>query len=104
MGKSTNGPDVTDLEVALRAIGALHSGTVSVTITPTTGSESGGLTLDIGMKFDVLPGSSLPREAHAVSLWPCASCTDIVQHLYTGVIGLDWEIEKLYNQLPLPEG
>jgi|SRR6267142_650027 len=104
MGKSTNGPDVTDLEVAMRAVGALHSGAVRVTITPTTGQGSGGLIVDVAMIFDVLPGSSLPSEAHAVSGWPCPNCADFIGHLYSGLVRLDWEIEKMYNALPLPEG
>lgn len=97
----SNGPDVMDLEVAMRAVGALHSGEVKVTITPHTGSVSGGLHIDLCMSLTVLPGSSLPKEVHAWSEWPCPGCKDFVQHLYAGVVALDWEMEKAYNQLPL---
>jgi len=102
LGKYTSGPDETDLQVAMCAVGALHCGRVMAAITPASGSESNGLRIAIGIHLDVLPGSSLPAEIIVESRWPCPDCVDLVAHLYGQVVMLDFAIEKAYNSLPLP--
>ena|ERR1700754_3778484 len=99
---STTGPDETDLQAAMRAIGALHSGEVTVTITPIGGSPNGGLRIAATMSLTVLPGSSLPNQVTVESRWPCADCRGLVAHLWAEMIALDYAVEMTWNQLPLP--
>jgi hypothetical protein len=101
---SMTGPDETDLQAAMRAIGTLHSGVVEVTITPIGGSANGGLKVVVAIQQTVLPGSSLPGRVAIESRWPCADCKTLVGHLWGSMIALDHAVEKSYNQIPLPEG
>lgn len=101
---STTGPDETDLQAAMRAIGTLHSGEVRVTITPIGGSPNGGLLLEVSIHLTVLPGSSLPSRLAVASKWPCADCKTLVGHLWGQMIVLDHAVEMAWNQIPLPEG
>jgi len=98
----TNGPDVTDLQAVMRAVGALNSGEVKVTITPRTGSVSGGLHVVTTITLTPLPGSSLPATISAECDWPTQGHSDFVGFLWAGIVALDGHIEKTYNQLPLP--
>lgn len=100
---SSTGPDETDLQAAMRAIGALHSGAVTVIITPIGGSPNGGLLLTVAMSLTVLPGSSLPNLVTIESRWPCADCKTLVAHLWGQMIALDHAVELTWNKLPLPK-
>lgn len=100
---SMTGPDETDLQAAMRAIGTLHSGVVTVTITPIGGSPNGGLLLRVCIHLTVLPGSSLPSTVAVESKWPCADCKTLVGHLWGQMIVLDHAVEMTWNQLPLPK-
>lgn len=97
MGKSTNGPDWTDVEMMMRAMGSLHSGRVGLTILPLGIGSSGGLSIACSMMFDVLPGSSLPAVVSTESTWPCNSHADLVAHVFGGLHRLDFEISKVYS-------
>lgn len=99
---STTGPDETDLQGAMRAIGALHSGEVTVIITPIGGSPNGGLLITVAMSLTVLPGSSLPSLVTVESRWPCVDCKTLVGHLWGQMIALDHAVELKWDQLPLP--
>lgn len=98
MGKSTNGPDWTDVEMMLRAMSSLHSGHAGVTLLPLGIGSSGGLSVSCSMMFDVLPGSSLPAHVATESRWPCNSHSSLAQHVFAGLHALDFEISKVYNQ------
>lgn len=98
MGKSMNGPDWTDVEMLMRAIGALHSGRVGLTLLPRGIGASGGLELGASIMFDVLPGSSIPPEATVIKTWPCASHASLEGHCFAALHELDYAISKLYNQ------
>jgi len=97
MGKSTNGPDWTDVETMLRALSALHSGHAGVTLLPRGIGSSGGLTVGCAMMFDVLPGSSVPEMVATDSVWPCSEHHDLAAHVYKGLHELDFEISKAYK-------
>lgn len=101
---SSTGPDETDLQAAMRAIGTLHSGEVTVIITPIGGSPNGGMLVTAAMSLTVLPGSSLPSLVTVESRWPCADCKTLVAHLWGQMIALDHAVEMTWNQLPLPKG
>lgn len=98
MGKSTNGPDWIDVEAMMRAMSALHSGQVGVTVLPVGIGPSGGLSVSCTMTFDVLPGSQLPGSVNCVSTWPCSSHAEMAAHVFAGLHALDFQISKVYNQ------
>jgi hypothetical protein len=101
---SSTGPDETDLQAAMRAVGILHSGAVTVIITPIGGSPSGGMLITVALSLTVLPGSSLPSLVTIESRWPCVDCRGLTQHLWAQMIALDYAAEQKWNTLPLPEG
>jgi hypothetical protein len=53
------------------------------------------------MKFDVLPGSSLPAEVMAESEWPCGVCGSFWGHVFNGLFALDFKIGEVYGQSDL---
>lgn len=95
--KSTNGPDVTDVESLMRAIGTLHSATVSATFSPDGIGSTGGVKLTLSASFDVLPGSSVARLIVAESRWPCPEGHDIWAHIFQGLYQLDYQISQAYQ-------
>jgi len=97
MGKSTMGPDWTDIESLCRAIGGLHSGRVGLTILPRGIGSTGGLEIGASIMFDVLPGSSLPPTVSVIKHWPCVSHADLAGHSYALLLELDFEISKVYK-------
>lgn len=97
-GKSSNGPDWTDIEMMMRALSSLHSGHVGVTILPRGIGSGGGLSIACSMMFDVLPGSSLPAAVSTESSWPCNSHQELAAHVFAGLHELDFEISKVYKQ------
>jgi len=95
---ATNGPDHLDVETMMRAMGALHSGVVSVAFAPVGIGPSGGVLTTAEISLAVLPGSSLPTVIGVSSKWPCNQCKSFWGHLYHLLHGLDREIAKVYEQ------
>lgn len=96
--KSTNGPDVLDVETMMRALGALHSGSVSIALSPRGTGSSGGLVTSAQIALDVLPGSSLPTVIGATSEWPCKKCGSFWGHMFGLLYELDVEVGRTYRQ------
>lgn len=101
MGKSTNGPDLTDCEAMMRAIGAVHSGHVELVLKPAGRGLASGVSVLLRMTLDVLPGSSLPSEIVVENEWPCAVCGSFWGHVFNGLYALDFEIGQTYEQSSL---
>jgi len=101
VGKSMKGPDWTDVEMMMRAMGSLHSGVVGVTFLPRGTGSTGGLSVTCTMMLDVLPGSSLPGAIQTENSWPCNSHSSLEGHVFAGLHALDFEISKTYNQASL---
>ena len=99
--KSTNGPDWTDIEMMLRAMGALHSGSAGLTLLPDGIGSSGGLSVAASMMFDVLPGSSIPPCVSVVKRWPCAQHATLEGHCFALLHELDFKISQVYEQKEL---
>lgn len=57
--RSGNTPDWMDVEMALRAVGDMHSGLTMVTISPCGPSPSGGMIIAVSTSWERLPGSEL---------------------------------------------
>lgn len=103
MGKYSSGVGLDGVIVMMRALGVLHSGAVSVTLSPDgTGSDTGAV-VECRMDFDVLPGSSLPDIVSTGSKWPCKDHTQLWDHVYEGLYKLDQEISRVYKQESLWE-
>jgi hypothetical protein len=96
--KSTNGPDLMDVETMMRALSGLHSGIVSITLSPRGLGSSGGVVTSAQIALSVLPGSSLPEVIGATSEWPCKKCGSFWGHIYGLLYELDQEVGKVYKQ------
>jgi len=97
LGKSMNGPDLIDAETMMRAIGALHSAHVFLTVSPNGTGSSGGVVTALTALFDVLPGSALPATVTTETIWPCKEHGDFWSHVFAGLYALDLEISKTYK-------
>jgi hypothetical protein len=95
---SSKQPDWTDIETMMRAMGALHSADVVLTISPLGIGAGGGLFTAAICTFDVLPGSSLPNVTSSSGQWPCKDHTTLVAHMFSLLYDLDHEIGKVYRQ------
>lgn len=95
--KSTNGPDWTDICTLMRAIGALHSGVVSVQCSPDGIGSDTGLVLRAVIRLDVLPGSSLPKKVDVQEVWPNRESATVEGAVFRLLYTLDFEISKVYK-------
>jgi hypothetical protein len=95
---SSNGPDWTDVEMLMRAIGALHSGRVGLTVLPRGTGATGGVTIGASIMIDVLPGSSIPLGVTVTGDWPCNGHRTFEGHCFNLLHQLDYEIGKTYKQ------
>lgn len=96
--KSGNGPDWTDIETMMRAIGALHSGLVVLCVSPLGIGSTGGVHLTASMSFDLLPGSSLPPRVETEVNWPNPDNATLEGCAYRLLFALDAEISIVYKQ------
>lgn len=103
MGKSLNGPDWTDVETMMRALGALHSGGAGLTFLPAGIGSSGGLSVGASLMFNVLPGSKIPPVVSVIKTWPCATHSTLPGHCYALLHELDFKISRAYEQSELWE-
>lgn len=94
---STNGPDWTDVETLMRAIGGLHSGDAGLTILPDGVGSTGGVSVAATIMFAVLPGSSLPPCVSVTKSWPCGQHPTLAAHAFALLYELDHEISKVYR-------
>lgn len=99
--ESTKAPDWIDIEGYLRAMGALHSGHVGFLVRPHGTGFTGGLDIGAVMTFDVLPGSSLPKEVVVTRGWPCNEHQQLTSHVMALLYELDFAVGKVYNQSSL---
>lgn len=101
MGKSSNGPDLVDVESVMRALGALHSGHVVLSVQPLGNGFGTGVAVKLSMNFDVLPGSALPAVVGSDSEWPCGVCGSFWGHVFNGLYALDFKIGEVYGNSKL---
>ena len=101
MGKSSNGPGWIDVETMMRAMSALHTGHVGLTVLPRGIGSSGGMSTSASIMFDVLPGSSIPPCVSVIKNWPCAAHSTFAGHCFALLHELDFEISKVYSSSTL---
>lgn len=97
MVKQSSGPDWTDVEMMMRAIGSLHSGSVGLTILPRGIGAVGGLSVAASIMFNVLPGSQIPECVNSIKDWPCNQHADLASHCFAVLHELDFAISKVYK-------
>lgn len=95
--KSSNGPDWVDIESLMRAIGVLHSGNVNVRLLPDGIGSSGGMKVSAAIRFDVLPGSSVPPVVFVEDVFPSANCATIEGCVFGLLYRLDFAISQVYK-------
>lgn len=103
MGKRMSGPDETDVISMMAALSALHSGHVELIVSLDGLGFVPRAKTRIVMKFDVLPGSSLPASVEVEGFWPCQTHQEWYSCLYDGLHRLDYAISEVYSQEELWE-
>jgi len=104
MGKSTNGPDLTDVETMMRAIESLHGGTVTLTVSPAGIGSTGGLAVVLAHVTEVIEGPAGVELLTISNRWPCPMHRDFWACIFEGFYRLDGKIARSYKQTTLPEG
>lgn len=102
MGKSSNGPDMTDIAMMMGALETLHECRVSLTATTLGQGHEGILHLRLVARFEVLPGSAHPPAVEVNSQWPNSLGTDLEGTWFRGLYDLDFAIGEAYQQRFLP--
>jgi len=95
---SSNSPDWVDVQGMMRAIQAVHSGLIECVISPLGTGFGSGVSVVCRMRFDVLPGSSIPSVVEVDRPWPCNEHKTMASHVYSLIYTLDYEVSKIYNQ------
>lgn len=98
MGKSTSGPDWTDVAMLMSAIGSLHGAEVVVAVTTPTQGHNGWLVILVEAHFTLLPGSSLPEVIGVTGAWPNGKGKTLEGEVYNLVYELDYRIGQVYEQ------
>lgn len=83
------------------AIGALHGCRVGLTVTAPIQGHNGSLSILAEARFDLLPGSSLPRVVSITEEWPNVKHATFDGLCYNAVWQLDYQISKVYENMPL---
>lgn len=99
----TTGPDWIDVEMLMRAIGAIHSAHVAVVVSPDGIGSSGGVDVAASALFDHLPGSALPADVGVTKVWPCNTHKTLAAHAFALLHELDYAISQVYKQESLWE-
>lgn len=96
--KPTNGPDWIDVIGLMNAIGSLHSGHVEVREYLVGTGFATSVMVEAKMRFDVLPGSSLPKEVKVEKEYPSPEHAAFAAHVFNLLYQLDYQISKVYRQ------
>lgn len=101
--KSGNGPDWTDIEVALRAVGTCTPGIVSLTVFPRGAGVNGGLTLALAWSPSLASVDGEQAIVLSESVWPCPEGCTLEGHVFAGIHGLDAKLEMMAALGTLPK-
>jgi hypothetical protein len=102
MGKSSNGPDWTDVATMMSALSSLHECAVGCLITAATQGHNGIVQIDLIASFNPLPGSAGLAEVRCTSQWPNNDGRDFAAWVYGGLYHLDFKIGEAYQQRFVP--
>ncbi len=101
MVKHSSGPDWTDVAMLMSAIGSLHGCRVGLTVTVPTQGHNGSLSILAEARFELLPGSDLPKVVSIKESWPNVRSATFEGLCYNAVWQLDYQISKVYEQMTL---
>ena len=102
MGKSSSGPDVTDIAMMMGAMELLHDCRVSLIVTTRGQGHNGMLHIASSAKFHVVGALNNTVEIVVQSEWPCRHCATFDGHLFSELYSLDFAIGCAYEQKKLP--
>jgi len=102
MGKFTNGPDWTDVEIYLRALDVLHGVRTTVTISADGIGGTGGLRVVISSTLPRIEETGAELVVETGRSWPCKSCGGLSEHVYNGLYIHDYAIGEGYQQQKWP--
>jgi len=101
MGKYSTGIDWTTVGAMMSAIEAMHSCRVECRVTTDGTAHSGAMLIELEARFDVLPGSDLPKVVGVKHKWPTRAASSFEGLVYNLCWQLDYAIQQAYEQLPL---
>lgn len=85
----------------MSAIGSLHTCQVVLCVTAATQGHNGSLEVTAEARFELLPGSSLPRVVSVKEVWPNHRNATMDAATYNAVWQLDYQISQVYEQMEL---
>lgn len=91
-------PDWMDVQIAIRAIDAIHLGMTMVTILPAGAGSTGGLHVAITTHWEVLPGSEGLSEVITERTVNEHSCEAIPAIVMGGLYAHDFAVGEAYQQ------
>jgi hypothetical protein len=100
---SSNGIDATDVAMMVSALESLHTCRVEAVATTAGVGHNGGLHIAVNARFDVLPGSDLPKVVSVSADWPSRKARTLLGLIYNLLWQLDYGIQQAYEQMPLTE-
>jgi hypothetical protein len=95
---SSSGPDWVDVSTMMKAMSALHSGHVGLTVLPAGLGSSSGLSVSAAIMFDLLPGSALPPCVAVEAKWPASEAKTFAGFCFSLLHKLDFEVSRVYKQ------
>jgi hypothetical protein len=101
LGKYSTGIDWSAVMAMASAIEELHSCRIVFRLTTGGQGHNGGMQIELGATFDVVPGSDLPKAVIVSHHWPSKTATTLQGLMYNLCWQLDYAIQKEYEQLPL---
>lgn len=100
--KSTTGPDWTDIEGMLRALEALHTGEVVLTVSTAGIGASGGLVLSAHHVLATLGEDATHTGVGVDATWPNQQHAELAAAAYELLYRLDFAIGEHYQQQKIP--
>ena len=101
--KAANGPDWTDVLMAMTALEQVHDCRVGLTVIPASNGHNGGGKVEVWADFATLTGNSTVRRESVHFTWPSARGFGLVGAAYRAILELDYKIGSTYKQQKLPE-
>lgn len=98
-----NGPDWTDIETAMRAIGTLTPGVVSLTVLPEGTGPTGGVRVVLTWVPSLESVTGEQDMVLSQSTWPCKEGCTFEGHVFAGLYGLDAQLEMMSASGLLPK-
>jgi len=102
MGKYSSGVGMTDVGAMMKAIESLHSCAVTFHVRTSGKDVAGRMQIVCEATFELLPGSSLPKNVVVTHVWPTAASATFDTLCYNLLWQLDYAIQMMYEQAALP--